>query len=85
VGVVGKVDWGGHDGDRVEEVLSVMLLQERPNAWRRRPSQGDAGVDVAQAVRGEGTVADMRTAEPGGIVGAIEGFDVAQIKSFTGK
>jgi hypothetical protein len=28
--------------------MSVLLLQERPTAWRRRPSQGDGGVDVAE-------------------------------------
>jgi hypothetical protein len=28
--------------------MSVLLFQERPTAWRRRPSQGDYGVDVAE-------------------------------------
>jgi hypothetical protein len=28
--------------------MSVLFLQERPTAWRRRPSQGDGGVDVAE-------------------------------------
>jgi hypothetical protein len=28
--------------------MSVLLLQERPTAWRRRPSQGDGGLDVGE-------------------------------------
>lgn len=28
--------------------MSVLLFQERGTAWRRRPSQGDGGVDVAE-------------------------------------
>jgi hypothetical protein len=28
--------------------MSILLFQERPTAWRRRPSQGDGGVDVAE-------------------------------------
>lgn len=60
----GPIDWGAHDADLVERVLSVMLLQERPRAWRRERSRGDAGVDVADPV-------DL-------------GYDVFQIKSFTG-
>jgi hypothetical protein len=28
--------------------MSVLLFQERPTARRRRPSQGDYGVDVAE-------------------------------------
>jgi len=43
----GPIDWGAHDGDLVERALAVMLLQERPHAWRRIASAGDAGVDVA--------------------------------------
>ncbi len=60
----GPIDWGAHDPDLVERVLAVMLLQERPRAWRRERSKGDAGVDVADVVKG--------------------GFEVLQIKSFTG-
>lgn len=63
--VVGPIDWGAHDGDLVERALAVMLLQERPHAWRRVASQGDAGVDVADP-------------QPGG-------YEVFQIKSFTGR
>jgi hypothetical protein len=50
--VVGPIDWGAHDPDMVERVLSVMLLQERPRAWRRERSRGDGGVDVADVVEG---------------------------------
>jgi hypothetical protein len=28
--------------------MSVLLFQERPTAWRRRPSQGDGGLDVGE-------------------------------------
>jgi hypothetical protein len=28
--------------------MSILLFQERPMAWRRRPSQGDGGLDVAE-------------------------------------
>jgi hypothetical protein len=28
--------------------MSVLLFQERPSAWRRRPSQGDGGLDVGE-------------------------------------
>jgi hypothetical protein len=61
---VGPIDWGAHDGDLVERALAVMLLQQRPHAWRRIASRGDAGVDVA----------DPQT----------NGYEVFQIKSFTG-
>lgn len=61
---IGPIDWGAHDPDLVERVLAVMLLQERPRAWRRERSRGDAGVDVADA--------------------HVDGYEVLQIKSFTG-
>ncbi len=48
----GPIDWGAHDADLVERVLAVMLLQERPRAWRRERSRGDGGVDVADVVDG---------------------------------
>jgi hypothetical protein len=32
--------------------MAVLLLQERPNAWRRVPSQGDGGVDVVEPADG---------------------------------
>jgi hypothetical protein len=43
---VGPVHWGSYPGDLLERVMSVLLFQERPTAWRRRPSQGDGGLDV---------------------------------------
>lgn len=61
---VGPIDWGAHDGDLVERALAVMLLQQRPHAWRRIASRGDAGVDVADPQQ--------------------DGYEVFQIKSFTG-
>lgn len=45
---VGPVHWGSYPGDLLERVMSVLLFQERPTAWRRRPSQGDGGLDVAE-------------------------------------
>jgi hypothetical protein len=45
---VGPVHWGSYPGDLLERVMAIMLLQERPTAWRRRPSQGDAGLDVGE-------------------------------------
>lgn len=41
------VEWSVHGGTLVERALSVMLLQQFPNAERRLPSRGDSGVDVA--------------------------------------
>jgi hypothetical protein len=29
-------------------MMSVLLFQDRPTAWRRRPSQGDGGLDVGE-------------------------------------
>lgn len=55
--VVGPVDWGSHDGNYVEKVLSVLLLQER-EGWRRGTSAGDRGVDVAYPEEG-GYVVDQ--------------------------
>lgn len=62
--LVGPVDWGAHDGTLVERILSIMLLREHRGGWRRNPSQGDAGVDLAIPIPG--------------------GFEVIQIKSYTG-
>jgi hypothetical protein len=45
---VGPVHWGSYDGVLLERVMSVLLFQERPTAWRRRPSQGDGGLDVGE-------------------------------------
>jgi hypothetical protein len=45
---VGPVHWGSYRGDLLERVMSVLLFQERPTAWRRRPSQGDGGLDVGE-------------------------------------
>lgn len=50
-GIVGPVDWGSHDGNYVEKVISVLLLQER-EGWRRGTSAGDSGVDVAYPEEG---------------------------------
>lgn len=41
------VEWSIFGGTLVERALSVMLLQDHPNAQRRLPSRGDSGVDVA--------------------------------------
>jgi hypothetical protein len=48
LGRIGPVHWGSYPGDLLERVMSILLFQERPTAWRRRPSQGDAGLDVAE-------------------------------------
>jgi hypothetical protein len=45
---VGPVHWGSYSGDLLERVMAVLLFQERPTAWRRRPSQGDGGLDVGE-------------------------------------
>jgi hypothetical protein len=45
---VGPVHWGSYPGDLLERVMSDLLFQERPTAWRRRPSQGDGGLDVGE-------------------------------------
>lgn len=45
---IGPVHWGSYPGDLLERVMSVLLFQERPTAWRRRPSQGDGGLNVAE-------------------------------------
>ena len=47
-GPLGPVHWGSYPGDLLERVMSVLLFQERPTAWRRRPSQGDGGLDVGE-------------------------------------
>jgi hypothetical protein len=65
---IGPVHWGSYPGDLLERVMSILLFQERRTAWRRRPSQGDGGLDVAEP-------------NPGGYhVFQIKGF----IKGFTG-
>jgi hypothetical protein len=43
---IGPIDWGA-DPQLTERALSVLLLQ-RQSGWRRRPSHGDAGVDVVR-------------------------------------
>jgi hypothetical protein len=45
---VGPVHWGSYPGELLERVMSVLLFQERPTAWRRRPSPGDGGLDVGE-------------------------------------
>jgi hypothetical protein len=47
IGPLGPVHWGSYPGD-LERLMSVLLFQERPTAWRRRPSQGDGGLDVGE-------------------------------------
>ena len=49
---IGIVYWGSYPGEFIEEVMSVLLLQERPKAQHRRPNQGDGGVDVFEPVDG---------------------------------
>jgi hypothetical protein len=45
---IGPVHWGSYPGDLLERVMAVLLFQERGTAWRRRPSQGDGGLDVGE-------------------------------------
>src|SRR5829696_2774644 len=53
--------------------MSVLLFQERPTAWRRRPSQGDGGLDVGEP-------------NPGGYhVYQIEGFTGSMTSSRRGQ
>ena len=47
---VGPTHWGSFPGEMLEAVMAVLLLQERPSAWRRTPSSGDGGVDVVKPV-----------------------------------
>jgi hypothetical protein len=47
IGPLGPVHWGSYPGD-LERLMSVLLFQERPTAWRRRPSRGDGGLDVGE-------------------------------------
>jgi hypothetical protein len=49
---IGPVNWGSYSGENLETVMAVLLLQERPTAWRRAASQGDGGVDVVVPVDG---------------------------------
>lgn len=44
--VVTVVPWGDLDGMATEKFVSVMLLREYPDGARRRPTQGDGGIDV---------------------------------------
>ncbi|MHB1774120.1 MAG: hypothetical protein ACYCST_20795 [Acidimicrobiales bacterium] len=46
----GPVDWGAYPGELLEQVMAVLLLQERRRAQHRRPSRGDGGVDVYDPV-----------------------------------
>jgi len=50
----GPVDWGAFPGELLEDVMAVLLLQERRRAQHRRPSQGDGGVDVYDPTDDEG-------------------------------
>jgi hypothetical protein len=50
-----QIIWAEHDGNRIEELLGVMLCREFPHANRIRPSQGDGGIDVIVPV-GDGQV-----------------------------
>lgn len=45
------VPWYDLDGARAEKFISVMLLREHPDGARRRPTQGDGGIDVIVPVR----------------------------------
>jgi len=47
---IGPIHWGSYPGDLLERVMAVFLFQERPTAWRRTASQGDAGIDVAEPI-----------------------------------
>ena len=49
---IGPVHWGSYPGELIEQVGALLLLQERPRAWHRKPSQGDGGVDVVEPVAG---------------------------------
>lgn len=46
----GPVDWGAYPGGLLEQVMAVLLLQERRRAQHGRPSRGDGGVDVYDPV-----------------------------------
>jgi hypothetical protein len=74
MGILGRVDWGAHDGDLVEKALSVMLLQDRVGAWRRQPSRGDGGVDLAEPM-GEG----YRVTQIKSFTGALDSSRKTQI------
>lgn len=41
-----QIVWSDHDGNRIEELLGVMLCRRFPHANRIRPAQGDGGIDV---------------------------------------
>jgi hypothetical protein len=72
-GPVGPVHWGSYPGELLERVMSVLLFQERPTAWRRRPSQGDGGLDVGEP-------------NPGGYqVSQIKGFTGSMTSSRRGQ
>lgn len=49
---IGPVYWGSYPGELIEQVGAALLLQERPRAWHRKPSQGDGGVDVVEPIEG---------------------------------
>lgn len=51
--VTGPVDWGAYSGEQLDQVMALLLLQERRNARHRRPSRGDGGVDVYDPISGE--------------------------------
>lgn len=50
-----QIIWAEHDGNRIEELIGVMLCREFKFANRIRPSQGDGGIDVMVPV-GDGMV-----------------------------
>jgi hypothetical protein len=53
-----RVPWTTLHPSETEAVVSVMLLRERPNAVRVRPSRGDGGIDVIE-VTPEGWLVDQ--------------------------
>lgn len=71
---LGPVHWGSYPGD-LERLMSVLLFQERPTAWRRRPSQGDGGLDV-----GEPTPSGYHVYQIKGFVGSMTSSRRRQVR-----
>ena len=72
---IGPIHWGSYSGEQVEQVMAVLLLQERPKAWHRKPSRGDGGVDVVEPVDGGYHVYQIKK-----FVDELESSDRAKIK-----
>lgn len=53
------VPWHSLEPTACEKFVSIMLLRQYPDGWRRRPSRGDGGVDVIVPVDGQPGVVDI--------------------------